>query len=318
MTKRQPKIEIRSVKTFPITDLGRKVQANSLAKPLSENPSFAEFSDSLPDILKAKDLKEFAGLWRKAQDAKKEIILMTGAHPIKVGLSPIIIDLIDRGFITAIAGNGAVAIHDCEMALFGRTSEEVIEGLADGSFGMAKETGEFLNDAAKIAQREGFGFGETLGDILEAVKPEFGHLSIILACHRQEIPFTTHIAIGTDIVHQHPNCDGSAIGEASYTDFKIFSHKVSQLSEGIVINLGSAVIMPEVFLKALTVARNLGNKVENFTSANFDQIQHYRPNTNVLDRPTITGGGKKFAFTGHHEIMLPLVAGMVKGIKDKG
>jgi len=312
MTKKHPRIDISKVKTFPMADLERKVLADFLGKPLGEKPSFSEFIDSLPDILKAKDLREFTALWRKSAQSGRQCLLMMGAHPIKVGLSPIIIDLMEKGYITAVAGNGAVAIHDCEMALFGRTSEEVLDGLKDGSFGMARETGVFLNDAALFARDNNLGYGEALGIKLEEARPQFAHISLLLAAKQMNIPFTIHIAIGTDIVHQHPNFDASAAGTASYEDFKILASVISRLSQGIVINLGSAVIMPEVFLKALTVARNLGAEVINFAAANFDFIQHYRPNTNVVERPTITGGGKAFSFTGHHEIMLQLIAGLVK------
>ena len=310
--KKTPRIDLSRVRTVSINDLSRKVKADFLGEPFEPGGEFARFIDSLPDILKAADLREFVRLWAEAVKNGKEILLMMGAHPIKVGLSPVIVDLVERGFITCIAGNGAVAIHDCEMALFGKTSEEVIDGLRDGSFGMSKETGEFLNGAAKFAAENDLGFGEALGEKLEGASPDFGGLSLILACRKRGIPFTAHISIGADIVHQQPSCNGGAIGAASHTDFKILAHLVTRLSDGVVINLGSAVIMPEVFLKALTVARNLGHKVENFTAANFDMIQHYRPNTNVLNRPTETGGGKKFAFTGHHEIMFPLTAAMVK------
>ena len=310
--KKPHRIDLSKVRTTSIADLPRKVKADFLGEPYEPGGEFDRFIDSLPDILKAADLRTFARLWAGAVKNGKEVLLMMGAHPIKVGLSPIIIDLVEKGFITGIAGNGAVAIHDCEMALFGRTSEEVIEGLRDGSFGMSKETGEFLNNAAKFAQQNDLGFGEALGEKLEEAPSDFPELSLTLACRKRSIPFTSHISIGADIVHQQPSCDGGAIGAASHTDFKILSHLVSRLSNGIVINLGSAVIMPEVFLKALTVARNLGHKVENFTAANFDMIQHYRPNTNVLNRPIETGGGRKFAFTGHHEIMFPLAAAMVK------
>ena len=310
--KKQPRIDISKVKTYPMSGLERKVGADFLGTPLPEDATFSGFIESLPNILKAADLREFAGIWRKVAAAGNKILLMMGAHPIKVGLSPIIIDLVERGFISGIAGNGAAAIHDCEMALFGRTSEEVIDGLKDGSFGMCRETGQFLNGAAKFARDEGLGYGEALGYKLEEAKPEFGHLSLLLAARKKGIPITIHAAIGTDIVHQQPDCDGGAIGAASYEDFKILAEFIGGLSGGVVINLGSAVVLPEVFLKALTVARNLGHEVRDFAAANFDMIQHYRPNTNVVSRPTMTGGGRPFTFTGHHEIMFPLIAGMVK------
>lgn len=310
--KKHPRIDINKVKTYPMSELSRKVEADFLGRSFEPGEEFARYIDSLPEILKAADLRDFSRIWAEAVKKGGEVILMMGAHPIKVGLSPIMIDLVDRGFITGIAGNGAVAIHDCEMALFGRTSEEVIEGLADGSFGMARETGDFLNEAAKFAQANDLGFGEALGERLEEASPDFAGLSLILACRRKGIPLTVHVGVGTDITHQHPSCDGAAVGAASYNDFKILSQLVTKLSDGMVINLGSAVVLPEVFLKALTIARNLGHDVKGFAAANFDMIQHYRPNTNVLDRPTAIGGGRKFSFTGHHEVMFPLVAAMVK------
>ena len=311
--QKQPRIDLNKVKTYSMSKLSRKVQSGLLGKHFEPGEEFAKFIDSLPDVLKAEDLKNFAASWAESVKKGHNVLLMMGAHPIKVGLSPIIIDLIEKGFITGIAGNGAVAIHDFEMAMFGRTSEEVEGGLADGSFGMSRETGEFINGAAKFAHENDFGFGEALGHKIEASNPKYGDLSIALACRRNNIPLTIHVAIGTDIVHQQPSCDGADVGAASHTDFKILTHLVSKLSGGIVINLGSTVVLPEVFLKALTVARNLGNEVKDFDAANFDMIQHYRPNTNVLNRPTSTGGGRKFSFTGHHEIMFPLVAAMVKG-----
>ncbi len=310
--KKFPRVDISKVRTFPISDLQRKVKADFLGKVFVRGGNFSQFIDSLPHILKAADLREFCDIWYNAVKGKHQVLLMMGAHPIKVGLTSIIIDLIERGYITGIAGNGAVAIHDCEMALFGRTSEEVIEGLKDGSFGMSEDTGKFLNSVALFAKDNGLGYGEALGIKLEEAKPEFASLSLILAAQRKGIPATIHIGIGTDIIHQQPSCDGGALGAASYEDFKILAHLVSRLSGGVVINLGSAVVLPEVFLKALTVARNLGNEVKNFAAANFDMIQHYRSNTNVVLRPTATGGGKPFSFTGHHEIMFPLIAAMVK------
>ena len=307
-----PRIDISKVTTYPISGLSRKVEADFLGKTFRPGEEFARLIASLPNILKASDLKEFAGIWKKSASSGKRCLLMMGAHPIKVGLSPIIIDLMEKGFITGIAGNGAVAIHDCEMALFGRTSEEVIDGLKDGSFGMSRETGEFLNSAAVFAHKNGLGFGEALGQRLDEESPEFASLSLLLAARKLNIPITIHVGIGTDIIHQHPNCDGAAIGASSYEDFKILAYFIAGLSDGIVINLGSAVVLPEVFLKALTVARNLGHEVKNFAAANFDMIQHYRANTNVVHRPTATGGGKPYSFTGHHEIMFPLLAAMVK------
>ncbi len=310
--KRHPKIDLSKVKTYSISSLARKVEAGSLGQVFTPGLEFELYIKALPNLLKAGELKELVNFWAEAALSGKKSLLMMGAHPIKAGLSPIIIDLIENGFITGVAGNGAVAIHDCEMARIGRTSEEVIEGLEDGTFGMARETGEFINGAAIVAAEEDAGFGEALGEMLEKENPAYRELSIILACRRKEIPFTAHVALGTDIVHQQPSCDGGAVGTATFNDFKILAHQVAQLSEGVVVNLGSAVVMPEVFLKALTVTRNLGAEVKRFAAANFDMIQHYRPNTNVLQRPALTGEGKAFTFTGHHELMLPLLAAMLK------
>ena len=266
--QKQPRIDLNEVKTYPMSKLTRKVQSGLLGKTFEPGEEFAKFIDSLPNVLKAEDLKSFAASWADSVKKGKKVLLMMGAHPIKVGLSPIIIDLIEKGYIHGIAGNGAVAIHDFEMAMFGRTSEEVIDGLADGSFGMSKETGEFINGAAKFAHENDMGFGEALGHKIEASNPKYGDLSLALACRLKGIPFTIHAAIGTDIVHQQPSCDGASIGAASHTDFQILSHLVSELSNGIVINLGSSVVLPEVFLKALTVARNVGHEVANFDAAN--------------------------------------------------
>lgn len=311
MKKRHPQIDLNKVKTYSIAERHSKVSVDFLGKVYEPGDDFDRYIESLPKILKAADLKRFARLWADCANSGKEVILMMGAHPIKTGLSPIIIDLIKRGLITALAGNGAVAIHDCEMSMFGQTSEEVIEGLADGTFGMARETGEFLNEAANYAYDNGIGFGEALGDKLdEAVVNR--EISLLWNCREMGIPCTIHVGIGTDIVHQQPSCRGEAVGAASYNDFKIFAQRITQLSGGIVINLGSAVVMPEVFLKALTAARNVSGAIKDFHAANFDMIQHYRANTNVVHRPTATGGGKPYSFTGHHEIMFPLLAAMVK------
>lgn len=300
------------MKTYSISELARKVEADFIGEPFNPGPEFARYIDSLPNILKAGELKDFASAWAEAASAGGSILLMMGAHPIKVGISPVIIDLVDKGLVTGIAGNGAVAVHDFELTLFGRTSEEVMEGLAEGSFGMSRETGDFVNGAAKYANEHDLGFGEALGELLKLENSAYEELSLCLACRRKGIPFTVHTAIGTDIVHQQPSCDGSAVGAATFNDFKIFAHSVSRLSGGVVINLGSAVMMPEVFLKALTVAINLGFEVKDITAANFDMIQHYRPYTNVLARPVAVCGGRAYSFTGHHEIMFPLAAAMVK------
>jgi len=238
-----------------------------------------------------------------------------GAHPLKVGLSPLIIDLMKRGIITALATNGACIIHDFEMAYLGWTSEDVDKELCKGSFGMAGETGKYLNKAISAGVRKGYGIGKSVGEMINTSRFRFKGTSIFSAACELGIPATVHVAIGSDIIHMHPEADGSAIGEGSFRDFKLFAAVVSDLEGGVYINLGSAVIMPEVFLKALTIARNLGNKVEDITTVNMDFFQHYRPRENVLRRPTIQKGAA-YALTGHHEIMFPLLTAAV--IEDIG
>jgi deoxyhypusine synthase len=233
-----------------------------------------------------------------------------GAHPIKVGLSPIIIDLMKKNIITAIATNGACIIHDFELSFIGHTSEDVGKELNKATFGMARETGRYLNRAIATVAKKGYGIGKSIGKLISESRFRFKERSIFATAYELDIPATVHIAIGTDIIHMHPDADGCAIGEGSLKDFRLLCSVVSDLNGGVYINLGSAVIMPEVFLKALTVARNLGNKVEDITTVNMDFIQHYRPRENVLKRPTLQKGSA-YALTGHHEIMFPLLAAAI-------
>jgi hypothetical protein len=236
---------------------------------------------------------------------------MFGGHVIKTGCAPTLSALASDGFVTHFASNGAAAIHDTELARFGHTSEDVAEQLANGSFGMAADTASLVNTAAEKAASGDEGFGEAVGRLLVEEKPPFLKRALAARCYQEKIPYTLHVALGTDIVHQHPTASGAAIGEASLRDFRIFTHTVSRLGGGgVVLNLGSAVIMPEVFLKALSVSRNLGHSVTEFTTGNFDMIQHYRPSVNVVTRPVLTGG-RGYAITGHHEIMIPLLAAAV-------
>jgi len=303
--------DLSRVRRHSIKRRRSKVRAAMRARPCRPDRPVAEFLASLPDVLKARDLRALAADIARARGRGRPVILMMGAHPIKCGLSPVIIDLMERGVITCLALNGAGAIHDCEMAWWGETSEDVARGLEDGSFGMARETADLLNGAVIQGDAQDLGFGESLGLFLGEERAPRRGLSLLAACHRLGIPATVHLAIGTDIVHQHPSFDGAAAGRASHRDFRILAHQVSSLSGGVVVNLGSAVILPEVFLKALTVARNLGRTVKDFTTANFDMLQHYRPNVNVVGRP-VTCGGTGYSFTGHHEIMVPLLAAAVK------
>jgi hypothetical protein len=265
----------------------------------------------LPSVLKADDLKAIALAVINAKNCGKPVVAMFGGHVVKTGCSTILIDLAENNFITHFASNGSAAIHDVELALWGCTSEDVEIGLKDGSFGMASDTAAIINDAPKRAVEKEEGFGEAIGALLNDKSAPYIKHSILCRSYQIGIPFTLHIALGTDIVHQHPTASGSAIGEASMRDFRIFTETISKISEGgVILNIGSAVIMPEVFLKALTVARNIKGDIADFTTANFDMIQHYRPSVNVLKRPELVGG-KSFSITGHHEIMVPLLAALI-------
>lgn len=309
---RYKEIPVDRVKTYSIQDRQSKVVFNSLAKPVGPDCSLDEFFDSLPDILSSKDLKELIGHIVSAKKNGKPILVMMGAHVIKTGLSPVLIDLIELGLIQGIAMNGAGAIHDTELAFFGKTSEDVAAALSTGEFGMAKETGDLLNETVLSALSNELGFGEAVGKRILKDNPDHVDLSLLAQAYKFEVPVTVHVAIGTDIVHQHPNANGAAIGEASLRDFRIFAGLVSRLDQGgIVLLFGSAVILPEVFLKALTVARNVCGSVTDFYTVSFDMIRHYRPSVNVLQRPT-QDGGKGYQFVGQHEILIPLFAAGLK------
>ncbi|HEY3294219.1 MAG TPA: hypothetical protein VGL38_02145 [bacterium] len=308
---RYKEIDLSGVTTYSVQQRFSKVERDEFARPLESGASFADFWASLPDFLAVKELREFVG---HVQDARgrKPILWMMGAHPLKVGLSPVFLDLLRQGFISSVSSHGAFTVHDCEIALFGRTSEDVADALRDGRFGMARETGDFFRRAVATVHDKRLGLGEALGEALVRENAPFAKDSMLVQCLEAGVPVTIHVAVGTDIVHEHAGLSGAGLGEASYRDFLIFCHMVSQLGEGgAVINVGSAVIMPEVFLKALAIARNLGFPSHNFYTANFDMVQHYRPQQNVVRRPTMTGG-KGYAFTGHHEIMIPLFAAALK------
>ena len=305
-------IDISKVKTISIKSRKSKVHLQDFAGVFDpKRQSFSSFIKSLPHILVAEDLRDFVDDVVASARRRKPVIVLIGAHVIKVGLSPLLIDLMKRKMITCIAMNSAAAIHDVETALWGMTSEDVEANLADGRFGMAKETGEFINGALRSAMnRDAVGYGEALGKALQSSPKK--KLSLLASCVGLGVPVTVHAAIGTDIIHQQPTMDGAATGEMSFRDFKVLCNVVKDLrGGGVVMNLGSAVILPEVFLKALTVARNLGYKAKGFSTANFDMIQHYRPRVNVVHRPT-RNGGRGYMFTGHHEIMIPLVCAMIK------
>ena len=310
-------IDLRKIKTYSINNRFSKVKISDFAKPYQKGVTFHQFLSNLPNILIGSDFKQLIKDIVQAYDSEKQIIVMMGAHVIKCGLSPLIIQLMEVGVIKCLALNGAGIIHDTEVANWGITSEDVAEALNDGSFGMVKETVDFINSALENGKQLKLGLGEAIGKMISESNAAYKQLSILASGYKNKVPITIHVAIGTDILHQHPGTDGAIIGELSHRDFKIFCSQVAKLSQGsVVLNFGSAVVLPEVFLKALTVARNLGHNAHGFTTANFDMLRHYRPHLNVVQRPTQTGG-KGFQFTGHHEIMIPLlVAGILEGIGD--
>jgi len=299
-----PPLDFSKIRTYPVADRANKVAVEAFAKPHTAGASFTSFLDSLPDFLAVQDLRHVVGAIAAAVKNHRPVLLMMGAHAIKVGLNPIIVDAMRRGFVNAVAFNGAGAIHDFELCYQGETSEDVQRGLNDGSFGMVDETGRMMNAAMADGVARGLGAGRALGE--RALTFPNRHLSIMATGAELGVPVTVHIGIGTDIIHQHPTTSGAVLGEASYSDFRTFAAVCAQLEGGVVLNVGSAVIMPEVFLKALTVARNLGSKVEKFTTATLDMTRHYRPSENVQRRPTALGG-KGVYIVGHHEINLPLL-----------
>ncbi|MDH4120189.1 MAG: deoxyhypusine synthase family protein [Deltaproteobacteria bacterium] len=302
---RYKEIDLTGVKRISFEERATKVDASMFGKVRLEEDSFTAFFDGLPDILAAKDLKNLARQTAQAIQQKKPVMVMMGAHLIKTGVSPLLIELMKRGVISTLVTNGAGLIHDFEVALFGRTSEDVAANLETGQFGYVEETGVWLNEAMKEGAANGWGMGEAAARKLETLPVKFPHLSLLLSAWKYGVPFTIHSAIGTETIHQHPETDGAAIGETTYRDFKILCEQISRLEGGMVFLYGSAVILPEVFLKALTVARNLGHPVRHFTAVNFDMIRHYRPQENVVSRPT-RSGGQGFTVVGHHELLIPL------------
>lgn len=306
-------IDLSGITTISIHSRESKVKPKDFATVFDPaTATFGEFVESLPKILMAEELRDLAGAIVKARKKKRPVILMMGAHVVKVGLSPLLTDMVRSGIVTHIAMNSAAAIHDVESAMWGHTSEDVAVNLMDGSFGMSRETGEFINKGLIKGMLESdAGYGETLARKLIAARARNRSTSILVQCYENGVPVTVHAAIGTDIIHQQPTMDGAATGELSYRDFKVLANSLTKLAGGVVLNIGSAVIMPEVFLKALTVARNLGFKASGFSTANFDMIRQYRPQMNVVERPT-KGHGRGYSFTGHHELMIPLLAAVIK------
>jgi len=302
---RHEPLDISGVRRRSIADLARKVSKEDLAAVMEPTPALRQFLGSLPGVLAGREFRDFLDAVTGRRAAGQPVLVMFGGHVVKCGLVPLLTDLMERGYVSALATHGAGAIHDVEMALFGRTSEEVADGLMDGSFGMVRETGDFFLRALESGSEEGL--GELLGRCLVETDRKAAHSSLLGTAYRLRAPLTVHVAIGTDIVHQHPGLSAGALGEASYRDFLVLCRVLSGMAGGgVVINLGSAVLMPEVFLKALTVVRNLGHPVHDLVTANFDMLRHYRPRVNVVERPT-RNGGRGFEFTGHHEIMVPLL-----------
>jgi len=300
-------IDLSKVKTYSLLDRPSKVKADDFAGIWQKGSSFRVFLDSLPDILAGRQLKDVIAAIVAAYVDNRTIIFGMGAHVIKVGLNPIIIDLMERGIITGVAMNGAGIIHDAELAMIGRTSEDVAAALGDGTFGMARETCAFLGQAIKTVKGDKTGLGQAVGHAIIDKQLPMMDQSILAAGVRLDIPVTVHVAIGTDIIHMHPGFDPRRTGAATHRDFRQFSSIVATLEKGVYLNVGSAVILPEIFLKATTLVRNLGYVLNDFTTVNLDFIKHYRPLTNVIARPTAKGG-QGISIVGHHEILLPLIA----------
>jgi hypothetical protein len=302
-----PRLDKSRLSTYSLSSRPSKVNLAGMAQRPTGRESIAEFLDRLPAFLAANDLKELIDIIVTARRRDRLVLLGMGAHAIKVGLTPVILELVEKGIIGGIALNGAGIIHDFELAYAGHTSEEVADGIGAGAFGMARETGEMLNRAISAGAREGLGLGRAVGRMIREEKLPHREFSLLGECYRMEIPVTVHVALGTDIIHMHPEADGAAIGQASLKDFDQFCSLVSRLDNGVYINLGSAVILPEVFLKAISLVRNLGHPVANLTTVNMDFIRHYRASENVVRRPTLDRG-RGIQLIGHHEVMFPLLA----------
>ena len=298
--------DLADVKTYPLASRKSKARAADFASPFKD-PAASGFVASLPSILAGADLKAIAAAMRTARDDGRGLIWGLGAHVLKTGLSPILIDLMERGFICALALNGAGVIHDFELALSGATSEDVDEALGPGRFGMAEETGRDLNRVINEGVAKGLGLGQSVVGYLHHLQPPFANVSVLAAAGRLEIPVTVHVAVGTDIIHMHKDASGAALGEGSLRDFRYFVSNVAKLEHGVYVNCGSAVILPEVFLKAVALARNTGHSLAGLTTVNIDFIRQYRPLTNVVSRP-VAGTGRGYSLVGHHEILIPLLA----------
>jgi hypothetical protein len=305
---RHPEADLSRLRLISVKDRATRVSAAQFGRLLDDPGDAERLIDSLPDVLAGRVLRQCVDAIVASHRAGRPVVALLGAHVVKVGVQPYLIRLIEKGVITHVALHGAGAIHDLEVALFGTTSEDVEANLGDGSFGMVRETPEFFHRAAKEGRARGEGLGEALGRALTGASAPHGAASLLVASWSAGIPATVHVAMGTDTIHAHPDADGAALGETSLRDFRILAHTLARAEQATVLNVGSAVLLPEVFLKALTVARNLGAPLDGLTTINLDQIQHYRPRVNVLERPTQAPGARGLSLTGHHEILVPLLA----------
>jgi len=299
--------DLSAVRTYPLASRASKANAADFAKPFAPGSGVRGLLDALPSMLGAEDFKAVVRAMRDAKAGGRGILWGFGAHVLKTGVSPVLIDLMERGFVSALATNGAGIIHDFEIALSGSTSEDVDEALGPGRFGMADETGRLLNGAINDGVTRGLGLGQSGAEYLQNANPSHAQLSVVAAAARLKIPITVHVAIGTDIIHMHPAASGAALGEGSLRDFRFFASNVARLQRGVYLNCGSAVVLPEVFLKAVALARNQGRSLDGLTTVNLDFVRLYRPQTNVVSRP-VAGVGKGYSIVGHHEIMIPLLA----------
>jgi hypothetical protein len=299
--------DLSGVRTYPLASRRSKSNATDFAKPAGPGQSVGALVESLPDILAGADFKAVIEALRVARQSDGGVIWGLGAHVIKTGVSPVLIDLMERGFVSALAINGAGVIHDFEIALSGATSEDVDEALGPGRFGMAEETATLLNGMIRDGVAQGMGIGRAVGTRLQDMRPPHAGLSLLVAAARLEIPVTVHVAIGTDIIHMHADADGAALGAGSLRDFRYFVSNVARLKRGVYLNCGSAVVLPEVFLKAVALVRNAGISLEGLTTVNIDFLRMYRPHTNVVSRP-VAGIGQGYSLVGHHEILIPLIA----------
>jgi len=303
--------DLSGVRTYPLASRHSKARAEDFARPVTRGGSFAAWFDALPRLLGAADLRRVARAIVEARRRDAGVMWGIGAHVIKTGVSPVLIDLMERGFVSALAMNGAGIIHDFEIALSGATSEDVDAALGPGRFGMAEETGRLLNAFVGNATQRGLGFGQAVASGLSDMKPAHANRSLLVAAHRLGVPVTVHVALGTDIVHMHPDASGASIGDASLRDFRYFTSSVARLTGGVYLNCGSAVVLPEVFLKAVALARNQGVSLDGLTTVNIDFVRLYRPQTNVVSRPVAGTSGVGINLVGHHEILIPLLAAAV-------